>query len=255
LKVLFPIIFLLSTFCVGAQGFDWQKTTRVPYVITQNYIGLNAAFNADLHLGNFPFLENTIQCCEYESGVGNTLSIGVAGEYWYKPDFVFSPSVNISFLTSSFNTQNTIPRRIDPDLPPIQWTTEYESNINFFIINLDLIVRKRMITDFLSIEGGIGLNYLLSESSEHINRVVSPEELTFENGQSEILIEDAELPELNNLIPDIKLGVGYDFDLGIENYLHLSLLTTLNPVSFTSEYTWRRYSIGINAKYLFGVRQ
>lgn len=239
---------------LNAQGFDWQKTTRVPYEISKSYIGLNAAINADFHTGSFPFLENSLQCCEYESGAGNNFSIGLSGEYWYKSDFVFSPSLNINFLNSSFNSQNTIPRRIDPDLPPIQWTTEYESNINFTFINLDLLVRKRMLAEFLSLEGGISLNYLISESSEHINRVISPEELTFENGESEIVIENAELPELNSIIPDLKLGVGYDFDLGIENYLHLSILTTFNPTSFTSEYSWRRYSIGINAKYLFGIR-
>lgn len=255
MRIIIPLIFFISCFSLNAQGFDWQKSTRLPYEITKQYIGLNIGLTNDFHIGSFPFLENSVQCCEYESGNGNSLLIGIAGEYWYKSDLVFSPSLNISYNTSSFNVQKTLPRRIDPDLPPVQWTTEYESNIDFLMINLDLLVRKRMISEFLSLEGGISLNYILSESSEHFNRVISPEELTFENGETEILIQDATLPELNSIIPDIKLGLGYDFDLGIENYLHISFITSVNPISFTDDYQWRRYNLGITAKYLFGFRQ
>lgn len=248
------LIFLLNLpIVVLSQGFDWQVSSRYPYDFTNKYIGAVAGLSYGKQIGNFPFLENEVVCCNYQDGTGLGVQFGLGGEYWYQNDLAFSSSLTYRVINANFRTETTVNRKTNPDLPGFNWTTAYESNISLSFVTLDLGLKKRIFNK-LNAKAGIDLNFNVKSSEIHKNIVVEPKNVPFADGTFEKELPKGRIGELTPFVIGINLGLSYDFDLGIERYGELSAIGGYTLNSFLKDNSWHNLQIQLLLKAYMGVR-
>jgi hypothetical protein len=247
------IFILLLPFVGFSQGFDWQVSSRHPYQITDRYIGLVGGLSYNYHVGDFPFLEQDIVCCNYEDGTGLGVQFGLGGEFWYQHDLAFSASLTYSIVNADFRTETTVAKKVSPDLPAFNWTTAYKSEITLNYINLDLAIKKR-IYEKLNLKAGIDIGYHISTSEAHKNVVVEPENVPFSDGTFEKDLSNGRIGQLSTLVFGANLGLSYDINLGIERYGEVSALGGYTLNNLVKDDSWHNVQARLVLKAYLGIR-
>lgn len=247
------IVFMVIPVSLFSQGFDWQVSSRHPYNITNNYLGAVGGISYGYHSGNFPFLEGDITCCNYEKGDGLGIQLGITGEYWYEYDLAFSASLLYSQINSNFRTETSVIKKTNPDLPGFNWTTAYESDISLGYITLDMAVKKR-IYDKLSLRAGVDINFNINSTESHRNLVVSPRNIPFSDGTFEKPLTAGRIGELSDFVLGVSIGTSYDFDLGIERYGELNLISDYTVNSYVANNSWQNLQTKLLIKVFLGIR-
>lgn len=247
------IILILSASGLLSQGFDWQLSSRKPFDITNKYIGVTGSIAYGSHSGDFPFLENDVVCCNYESGSGTGVQIGLAGEYWYQNNIAFSSALLYTRIASKFSTETSVIKKTNPDLPGFNWVTAYESDISLDYITLDLAVKQR-IYDKLNLKAGIDFNYNIGSSELHKNIVVEPANIPFSDGTFEKVLTNGRIGDLSKMVLGVSLGLSYDINLGIEKYGEISILSNYSVNSYISNYPWYNLQAKLSARAFLGVK-
>lgn len=253
MKYIITIFLLFSSSVAYSQGFDWQVSSRTPYQVTDIYIGAVASYSFAYHSGNFPFLEEDVICCTYESGIGSDFQLGVTSEYWHEPDMAFSVSLLYSDVSSNFYTETTVIKKTNPGLPGFDWTTAYESDISLSYITLDLGVKNR-VYEKLNLKAGVDLNINIGSSESHNNSVVTPSNIPFTDGTFEKELSDGRIKELSAMVLGVSIGASYDVNLGIERYGEMSFLTRYTVNSLLAENSWRNIQAKLMIKAFLGIR-
>ena len=253
MRYFLKIMLFLFPAIIYSQGFDWQYSSRSPYEITDLYIGGVASFAYSYHTGNFPFLEEDVICCTYEDGIGSDFQLGVTLEYWHEPDMAFSLGILYSNVSSNFYTENTVIKRINPDLPGFNWTTAYESDISLSYITFDMGVKNRIYEKF-SLKAGVDLNFNISSSETHVNSVVSPDNIPFSDGTFEKELSEGRIEDLSPMVLGVSIGGSYDLNMGIERYGEISILTRYTVNSLLSNYSWRNVQAKLMLRAFLGIR-
>jgi len=253
MKYIITILLFVSSSVVFSQGFDWQVSSRTPYQITDTYIGAVASYSLAYHSGNFPFLEEDVICCTYESGIGSDFQLGITSEYWHEPDMAFSAGLLYSIVNSNFYTETTVIKKTNPGLPGFDWTTAYESDISLSYVTLDFGVKNR-IYEKLNLKAGVDLNFNIGSSETHKNSVVTPSNIPFSDGTFEKELSDGRIKELSAMVLGVSIGASYDINLGIERYGEMSFLTRYTVNSLLAENSWRNIQAKLVLKAFLGIK-
>lgn len=252
IRLIIIFIFALPTFALS-QGFDWQVSSRLPYDITNKYIGAVGSLSYGYHTGSFPFLENDIVCCNYDKGDGLGVQFGLAGEYWYEHNLAFTASVLYSQVSANFRTETSVIKKTNPDLPGFNWTTAYISDISLGFITLDMAVKRR-VYDKLSLRAGVDINFNINSSELHKNIVVSPNNIPFSDGTFEKELSNGRIGELSNFVLGVSIGASYDINLGIERYGEISAISNYTVNSYVSNNNWQNLQTKLMIKAYLGIR-
>lgn len=247
------IIILILPLASFSQGFDWQLTSRHPYEITNKYIGAVAGLSFGKQIGNFPFLERDIVCCNYQGGTGLGVQFGLGGEFWYQYDLAFSGSLTYSVINAKFSTETTVIRKTSPDLPGFNWTTAYNSNISLSYVTLDLAIKKR-IYNKLNLKAGLDFNINIRSTESHENVVVEPQNVPFADGTFVKELSNGRIGKLTPFVVGINLGMSYDINLGIERYGELSALGGYSLNSYLVDNSWHNLQAKLILKAFMGIR-
>ena len=122
-KYFYLIILLFSLSNLKSQGFDWQYSVRLPQETPKLFLGLEGAFLRNSSTGEFPFVENRFTCCEFESGTGWGINLGLASEYWFRDLEALRIGLSYASFSGNFTKVRSFPVILDND---VSYMEEYE---------------------------------------------------------------------------------------------------------------------------------
>ncbi|GAB1372171.1 hypothetical protein MASR1M45_22330 [Candidatus Kapaibacterium sp.] len=233
--ILFVLVILgvlFSSYKVYPQGFNWKIDSRMPHSIPDLYFGINATYGLLNQYGPFNLREDFIECCNFDEGNGHSTEFGLSAEYWYDGLTAFNFTVGYKNQKSDFVIQSELPTRNG------SFITNYEfvSTINYLSLNFG--AKHRIYNSHFSVGGGIGINYLINSSGKYTEQAIS-DNVPFEKR----ILYGGNINELNSLIVNPYLFVGYDVQLTYGYYVspYINLAYTVN--SLVDEESWRVLSL------------
>jgi len=231
------ILIFLNINISFSQGFDWQTSGRMPYIIPNLYIGINTGYSFNNHSGEFNLKEDFVECCQFTSGTGTGYNFGLAGEYWYDGYTAFNLVVDFTNAGGDFTIQSVVPTREG------DFITEYGFNSSINYLNFEFGVKRRIYDTHITYGGGLRFSALISSNSNYTEQAIS-NNVPFEKRT----INNGTIQDLNSLLLSPVLFIGYDASLGIGYYAspHLSISYNINSV--IEDESWRRFSISLGIR-------
>lgn len=248
MKIIFVITIFISAQLLFAQGFDWQYSYRGQTNFPKYFIGLTSEFGFTYHTGSINYSENLIPCCKFREGNGFDYKIGVVSEYWLNGGensiigAICYKSSNASFYAS-------------PD--PVYYLhdtlyTELEFRNSISLLQISFIFKHRINLSHFFFAGGMGLDFLASNSYEHSEKIISSD-LTFNDGTIIRKIDSGEISKLSNILLSPELVFGYDFNLGLGLYASVMIGMKMNINEISDDTDWHKYSFNLGINILKGL--
>lgn len=244
MKLIFAIIFFTSSLAFS-QGFDWQRSSRLPFQIPKNYIGVNSSLEFGGTTGKVELIQNGIICCEYEDGSLSSINFGLTAERWITSKTAAGFDIGLSFMSFDFSTRQAIAYFTGDSLV---FDNRLEKSTSSFFIRPK--IKYRFYNKF-NIGGKLGLQFNLSNNTKSIINALEPEEFFFENGTKTIEDENAESTVLNSFILLPELYLSYDIQLNYPLYVspYLSARFSMNQLNDRS---LRVFSINLGVNIYYG---
>jgi hypothetical protein len=117
-------------------------------------------------------------------------------------------------------------------------------------LGIDMGIKKRIFTTNFSFGGKISLDYLVSNTASHKEKIISPDHETFIDGSTERIITNGILRKFNKLILTPQVFLNYDINLGKGYYSSVKLYATLPIMSVIEVDEWNEWKIGLNVSFL-----
>lgn len=247
-------IFILTLICLAsfielkAQNFDWQNSSRMPFEIPNLFIGGGGEYSNYLHKGNFKFIEKNTHCCGYESGNGSGLTFGLNVMYFMEDDLSLIAGIRYKSEKGIFKTQTTYPKT-----PTINITTEFQYTGELNYLSLETGVKKYILFDNFSLFGGFGIDILLNDNSNHIERIISPSNIPFNDGNYERSIAEGKISNLRKFMILPKVAINYDLNIGNETFASANTFLTLPLFSNLTNDNWRAWGFGLGFTIYKGI--
>ena len=247
MKLILGIILFISAEFLFAQGFDWQYSYRGQSQSPKFFWGMNSEFAFSYQSGDINFSEEAIPCCRFRNGNGNEFKIGIVSEYW-----IYS-GVNSLISTFAYSNSNSS-FTANPD--PVYYLhdtlyTELEFENRISKLQFSFLFKHRVNLSHLFIAGGLGIEYLSSNSYKHSERIVASD-LTFNDGTVERIIDNGNIPKLTKILLSHEFKVGYDFNLGLGLYGSMIVGLKFNINEIADKTDWRYYSLSVGINLLKG---
>jgi hypothetical protein len=120
-----------SNFVFG-QGFDWQWSARLPFQAPRLYLGIGSQYGFQFASGDISFLEDKIQCQNFNDGTGNNYVLGLNFEYWEELNqFAYRGSILYGISTLNSSSIDYIPYSSDI-------IAEYETKLSLNFSKIDV---------------------------------------------------------------------------------------------------------------------
>ena len=232
---------------VFGQGFDWQGSARLPFETPRSYLGFNLQYGFQFASGEISFLENQIQCPNFNDGNGKKFSIGLNFESWEKFNrFAYRTSLqyNTNYLSSSL-------REFVPYSSNLIAEFENKLTLNFSKIDFKIGGKYRIANSHLNFGADLMLSFVLNNSFEATEEILGPPEIPpfLTNPPShkrEIL--NGKINSFNTVIFSPTFTVGYDFQLGFGTYFepHFTVAFPTNSMLTGDNLKNLSTSFGIN---------
>jgi hypothetical protein len=205
---------------VSAQPFAWEYKPRLPIEFSKEYLAIGLTSSYQMINSDISVYDNSIFCCNYQSGNGYTIGLDFAYSQWFESTSKLALALKLTNSSNSFSINNTYPRRNMEAL-----VTQSDLDINTISLNLNPTYSYRILTSDFYAKAGFGINLNLSSKYKVIEKIISPSNETFLqlNSKERIVVED-NFEDYKAINFDINLGIEYLYDLGTEKYLNIYLL-------------------------------
>ena len=235
---------------VKAQGFNWQYSSRMPSASPDDFLGINLYGGADQISGDFRFSEGMSYCDRYGNGSGISMGLGVNYEKWFRADMAYVVSGRWQRHTGEFSKESSVERDIDYIL-----VTEYRLETSTDYLSLDGGIKYRLFETHFHVGGGLGMSYLLANTNDLKEVVISPrDKFIFANGSHERIMGEGSISDYHQFYMELYISVGYDLNMGLGKYMVPGLRIGL-PVFMDNIKSdqWRRYSLALSISVYFGL--
>lgn len=237
----FLIIFFISSTTSFPQGFDWQYSSRMPTKYPYFFVGGMAEANYLLHYGYIDLTETYSKCCTFEHGKGIGTAFGISSEYW---SGLWAWYGNLSyakfpgkFLADGF----TLKRKLDDGtVYDVKYQNEFNSSMSY--IFLELGGKYRLLKSHFHIGGGLKFGFLADNSSEQIERIVSPAEERFADGTQSQVLSRGKISDIKSYVITPRIRLGYDLTFGLGMYATPSVSIGLPILNISQNAQWQTWS-------------
>lgn len=234
------IVLIFSIFSISdiySQGFNWQRGARMPYIVPDFFIGINAGASITNNLGSFNLQEDLIECCNFSDGTGKAYFFGITSEYWYEGITAFNLSLNYYKNIDNFSISKSLATRTG------NFVTQYGMNSKTDYLGIEISAKRRINDMHLFYGVGVSGSILINDVAEYTEQAIS-DNVPFEKR----VIYNGKIKELNriNVLPFIYAG--YDADLGIGYYASPFLGISYNINSIIETESWHRLSLRFGIK-------
>ncbi|MDA3844343.1 MAG: hypothetical protein PF588_08265 [Candidatus Kapabacteria bacterium] len=233
-----------------AQGFDWQYSARLTFETPRIFIGATTDVSYLGHDADLNYAENDIACGRFSEGSGIGYSFGIKAEYWMSANSSYYAAVTYSYSPATFLMKDSNP--LDKETLLL---TEYEFNSDLSYINIQGGVNYRLGGSHFRVGLGARLGFIIANSSEHLERVISPKDrFTFPGGTHERFISEGKISDLYtvNFLPELTLS--YDLNLGLGKYASPFIRIGIPVMDIAANDPWKRYEFSIGTAIMFGLR-
>lgn len=241
------ITFLVSATLVKSQGFNWEFSPSMPTKYPDFYLGLDIAIQNNYNTGNYMFTENYVPCCEFTEGFGNGYHIGLATEKWFQGSWAAGVKANYSLYSNTFTSQSTYPR-VDYNV-----TYQLDFNSSYSYVSIQLFYKKRIAAYHLNFTGSLKTDFLINQSNEFSESIISPNNETYVDGTQQRTIANGAIAPLYSLVLIPQVGVGYDINLKKGKFANFTVYSQLPLMSLVKQGSWRRWSIGAEILFYYGI--
>ncbi len=246
--IIILIILFSKQFELNAQNFDWQNSARMPFETPKYFIGLGGEYSSYLHKGSFEFIEKNTPCCGYESGNGNGFNFGINALYFVEDDLSLIAGLQFKNEKGIFQTLTSYPKS-----PNINITTQFQYTGVLNYISLESGLKQYILLDNFSISAGINFDILISDNSEHIEKIISPNNIPFNDGTYERNISLGKIDNLRTFLISPKISLGYDINLGIGTFANLNSFVNIPIFSNLNKENWKAWNFGFGIKIYKGI--
>lgn len=238
------MIFFIFTFELFSQGFDWQYSPRLPYTIPTKFIGLSVNYGIIENRGNFGFMEDFIECCNYQSGQGKSQEISLNGEYWFKGDLAYIASIGFVSVKSDFSTTITVPRSDGKNDYFSVYKYTLDESRNKLILKFG--AKYRILNSHFSVGASSNFQLYLSNTATHKEKILAPNSETFIDGTNERIIQNGILSNYNKLLFSPELFLNYDLSVIRGYYTSLKVGVDFPVFSVIEKEDWREWKFTLN---------
>jgi hypothetical protein len=223
----------------------------LPYKIPDKFIGISANYGMIDNRGSFGFLEDFIECCNYQAGNGKSQEIDLSGEYWIKGDLAIISSIGFASIKSDFSTTITVPRSDGK----FDYYSQYKFSLNETRNKLlaKLGVKYRVANSHFSVGGSCNFNFYLNSTATHKENILAPSNETFIDGSRERLIQNGILSNYNKLIFTPELFLNYDLSIARGYYTSLKIGVDFPVFSVIENEEWREWKISFGFSLLKSI--
>lgn len=218
MKKIILILFIIPL-AIFAQGFDWQYSDRMPFEMPTSFVGAYLQFANGNFSNPIALKEGEEHCCDLANGINSNYGIGASSDFFIEDGLfdgygsAISVSLGYSQASQKFNRLQSVPKDVNKLL-----VTMFESETDIQQVNLKIAWKNRIPDYFVYFEIGLWSDYKLSEANSYIEKVVSPSNYDFGNGET-----SRSLNGTTDKIKQINFGlfasIGYDLNLGLGKYL------------------------------------
>lgn len=246
------LFFILYTGTLSAQGFDWQFSPRMPAPSPVFFMGITGEASYRQHEGSFEFVERSAVCGEFENGTGTGISLGIISEYWTDGFTAFNLSLQYSSVSGDF--ENLSEAAIDESTT---LKTKFLFNSRMDHLTAAFGFKRRIGNSHFHLGARAGISYLLSNTFEFSEKIVSPADEYFElpNGAQ---VQERDIPlimigPLSNfsLIP--KISAGYDFNMGSGYYASAAVNASYTLSNVLENEEWKHFGVSLSISIYKGI--
>lgn len=225
MKILVFILVLFHYLSIS-QGFDWQVSVRKPFSVPKLYLGAFISYDNISYSGNFDLSENGTNCCNYESGNGRGLGVGISSEYWWRYNSTLGISLNFNQQNALFQNSEAIPSFFT-DTTIFKYRLE---NVTY-LGSLSLFGKYRI---FKKLNIGAELQVLFP-ITEKINASQDITEQSENDRTLSRVIQNPNLPELSSIVIVPGINISYDIAIAYPVYISPFIAFNFNINSLNSE--------------------
>jgi hypothetical protein len=246
--LIFVLLSLMNISIMFSQNSGWQNSSRMPFETPKLFVGGGLEYSSYLHRGDFRFIEKNTPCCGYGNGSGNGFSLGLKALYFLEDDLLFISGVSYKNQNAVFKSQTSYPKS-----PLINIVTEFQYTGELNYLTLETGIRKSILFENLSISGLLTLDILLNNNSNHIERIISPSNVPFNDGSYERNIANGKIADLKKYILAPKISVNYDIDLGNVSFLTTNTYITVPIQNTLNNEEWKAWGFGFGLVFYKGM--
>lgn len=242
--VCFVLPFIVLIFCainVGAQGFDWQYSSRLPSGSPTLFWGGGAKVNYGFHSADIYTLGEEYRCGDYKLGKETGFSLALAGEYWETGALSVWGEAGYRFSSVTFSS---IPESQPFKLGGVVYalSREFQMKAQFHAIELQAGIKWRFAPTHFHILAGVRGTLALKNTVEQTETILTPIEFT-----QAIQYGQTSLAGIRTFYLTPLLGIGYDAELGRGMYATPKVTIGLPLMSHSPVTSWESwdYSLGI----------
>ncbi len=217
MKKLILIVFLFFNIVhlSNAQGFDWQYSPRLPFNTPTLFLGVNYNLNYLIHNGYIDLRVGNAYCCTFNSGIGVGSGYGFQIENWQTGDIAIFGLINYITFPGKFKAFDR-PLKL-PNGDEVIYEHEFTSSLSYLM--LDFGAKWRLLGTHIFVGGELKSGLLVGKSSKQIERIISPDYFTFNDGSQLKEISDGIITDVNTFVISPGVRIGYDLNLGKGYYV------------------------------------
>lgn len=251
MKKVILLILLLSSIKTFSQGFDWQYSFRLPYSIPTKFIGITSGYSINSSRGNFEFLEDYTPCCNYQSGQGSSINLGIVYENWITPLSSISLSISYQSTQALFNQTIQVPR--SDGINDYIAKYRYEMDESRSSVNIIANYKHRIFDSHWSVLGGINLHYNTGKDANHTEEIIAPENERFIDGTRKRTIKRGMYGEYNLFGLNPIIGINYDIPILQGYYTSLSTFLQIPITNVVKNENWKEWKFQFSISILKSI--
>ncbi|MCX6146182.1 MAG: hypothetical protein NTW25_02895 [Candidatus Kapabacteria bacterium] len=237
--LIFVLLSLMNISIMFSQNSGWQNSSRMPFETPKLFFGGGLEYSSYLHKGDFRFIEKNTPCCGYGNGSGSGFALGLKALY---------SGVSYKNQNAVFKSQTSYPKS-----PLINIVTEFQYTGELNYLTLETGIRKSILFENLSISGLLSLDILLNNNSNHIERIISPSNVPFNDGSYERIISNGKIADLKKYILAPKISMNYDIDLGNVSFLTMNTYIAVPIQNTLNNEEWKALGFGFGLVFYKGM--
>ncbi len=232
----------------GAQGFDWQMSSRTPVLLSNQFVGVKASVSISQEFGDFDFYEDDCNCGNFENGTGAHYSAGLSYEKWLQNGLAsIRASLDFSSSSSKFETRSSLPVLLPDDSESeINYLNSYELSLGRIAVSFGAKHRIYESHFYGSVDLLLLLN--ISEEQKHYEKILGPDWAPPFPGNPPSrrrLVSSGKTDAIYSLSAVPMFGLGYDFALGMGTYSSVEFNIGSPLLNRISKGSWHSISYGI----------
>lgn len=245
------ILILVIALAFAANSYAQKDVSknedRLRYGVWGHY-GLN------WHSGSFAQLPGVASCCpEFTDGDGGGINLGLLFEIPVARNFLIGIRAGYYDRSGEFSadeTETVYDYSIDSDA---QGLFRHTLDVSVGAIAIEPMAQYRVF-DQLFLHAGFQLGFInLAKSYDHIEELIEPETVYYENGLRERLNASGDLEELNGISFSPLVGASYEFALDRKKEFLLApeIFYTIGLTDIVSDVDWKvnTLRLGLAFKY------